>query len=158
MQGWEAVGRLRVSAGLEVDKLQGGFRRRTPTDLDFPAISCDSALTARLRYEDRLPEGKEAYAQFALLYTTPEGRRRIRVHTLGLPVAAKLTHVFKGADLDAQLTALARAVADKVPSFRQHAQGLCFGSPEQWAALTLLARFDSGSSLAPEASSWTCPA
>lgn len=159
MQGWEAVGRLRVSAGLEVDKLQGGFRRRTPTDLDFPAISCDSALTARLRYEDRLPEGKEAYAQFALLYTTPEGGRRIRVHTLGLPVAAKLTHVFKGADLDAQLTALARAVADKVPPSRQHAPGAyALGLVYKWAALTLLAPSDSGSSVAPEASSWTRPA
>ncbi len=158
MQGWEAVGRLRVSAGLEVDKLQGGFRRRTPTDLDFPAISCDSALTARLRYEDRLPEGKEAYAQFALLYTTPEGRRRIRVHTLGLPVAAKLTHVFKGADLDAQLTALARAVADKVPPFRRHARGLCFGSPVSMGSIDLLAPSNSGSSSAPEASSWTCAA
>ena len=104
-----------MSAGLEVDRLQGGFRRRTPTDLDFPAISCDAALSASLRYEDRLPEGKEAYAQFALLYTSPEGSRRIRVHTLGLPVAGKLTHVFKGADLDAQMAALARSVAAKLP-------------------------------------------
>ena len=57
------MGRLRVSAGLEVERLAGAFRRRTPTDLDFPAISCDAALSAGLRYEDRLPEGKEAYAQ-----------------------------------------------------------------------------------------------
>ena len=52
-----------MSAGLEVERLAGAFRRRTPTDLDFPAISCDAALSAGLRYEDRLPEGKEAYAQ-----------------------------------------------------------------------------------------------
>ena len=44
-QGWEAVGRLRVSAGLEVERLAGAFRRRTPTDLDFPAISCDTLLS-----------------------------------------------------------------------------------------------------------------
>ncbi len=77
-QGWEAVGRLRLSAGLEADAPLGGFRRRTPTDLDFPALSCDAALTARLRIAERLPQGKDAYAQFALLYTTPEGARRIR--------------------------------------------------------------------------------
>jgi hypothetical protein len=41
----------------------------------------------------------------------PYGRR---VHTLGLPVAAKLMYVFKGADLDAQITTLARSVAAKV--------------------------------------------
>ncbi|KAK9832002.1 hypothetical protein WJX81_007680 [Elliptochloris bilobata] len=115
LEGWEAVGRLRVSAGLEVERLHGSFRRRTPTDLDFPAISCDAALSASLRYEDRLPDGKEAFAQFALLYTSPAGERRIRVHTLGLPVAAKLTHVFKGADLDAQMALLARSVAAKLP-------------------------------------------
>jgi hypothetical protein len=77
-QGWEAVGRLRLSAGLEADAPLGGFRRRTPTDLDFPALSCDAALTARLRIAERLPAGKDAFAQFALLYTTPEGARRIR--------------------------------------------------------------------------------
>lgn len=37
------------------------------------------------------------------------------MHTLGLPVAGKLTHVFKGADLDAQLAVLARGVASKLP-------------------------------------------
>jgi len=36
------------------------------------------------------------------------------VHTLGLPVAAKLMYVFKGADLDTQITTLARSVAAKV--------------------------------------------
>ena len=61
------------------------------------------------------PKAPCAGAQFALLYTSPEGARRIRVHTLGLPVAGKLTHVFKGADLDAQLAVLARGVACKLP-------------------------------------------
>jgi len=50
---------------------------------------------------------RPAGAGLTLLY----GRR---VHTLGLPVAAKLMYVFKGADLDTQITTLARSVAAKV--------------------------------------------
>jgi len=36
------------------------------------------------------------HAQAALLYTTPEGARRVRVHTLALPVTDNVANVFKG--------------------------------------------------------------
>ena len=42
----EALARLRVSKGLTVDRYLGSFYRRTPTDLEFPALSCDHALVS----------------------------------------------------------------------------------------------------------------
>ena len=42
-QGLEAVARLRVSQGLSVVEYEGAFCKRTPTDVDLPAIDCDKA-------------------------------------------------------------------------------------------------------------------
>ena len=42
--------------------------------------------------------------QCALLYTTIDGQRRIRVTTLSVPCTTVLSSVFRGADLDAQVT------------------------------------------------------
>lgn len=55
-------------------------------------------------------KGSEVYVQSALLYTSTDGARRIRVSTLALPVADAMGAVFKGADLDAQLSVMARQV------------------------------------------------
>lgn len=52
----------------------------------------------------------QVYLQCALLYTTTDGARRVRVSTLALPVSDQMGAVFKGADLDSQLAALTRQV------------------------------------------------
>ncbi len=49
--------------------------------------------------------------QSALLYTTTDGARRIRVSTVALPVVDQMGAVFKGADLDSQVLALTRQVS-----------------------------------------------
>eukprot|EP00887_Chlorella_sp_A99_P006404 scaffold3.g6404.t1 len=112
--GLEGLGRLRVSRGLGVDRFLGAFYRRTPTDLDFPALSCDHSLAAKLVHEEKLPEAGEVYLQYALLYSTPGGERRIRVHTLALPITQSLGTTFRGADLDAYLSYVARKVSSQV--------------------------------------------
>ena len=44
LQGWEAIARLRVSHGLEVETHLGGAYRRSTTDLEFPAVSAPPFL------------------------------------------------------------------------------------------------------------------
>ena len=78
MQGWEAVGRLRVSSGLEIDRYGGSFFRRTASDVDFPALHCDHSFAITLRYDSSLNTGKPVLIQFALVYSTSSGARRIR--------------------------------------------------------------------------------
>lgn len=64
--------------------------------------------------QEKLPERGEAYLQFALLYTTTEGQRRVRVHTLALPITQSLGTAFRGADLDAYMSYVSRKVASQV--------------------------------------------
>lgn len=135
-QALEAVGRLRCSRGLAVDKYIGSFYRRVDTDLNFPALACDHAFAAKLLYEEKLSERGEAYLQFALLYTTTEGQRRVRVHTLALPVTQSLGTAFRGADLDAYLSYVSRKVASQVPG---HALGACKEAINKAASDALLA-------------------
>jgi len=78
VQGWEAVGRLRVSAGLEVDRYAGAFFRRTESDMDFPALHADHSFAIQLRHDSSLSPQRPALLQYALVYSTAAGQRRIR--------------------------------------------------------------------------------
>uniref|UniRef100_A0A8C2FPV5 SEC24 homolog B, COPII coat complex component n=1 Tax=Cyprinus carpio TaxID=7962 RepID=A0A8C2FPV5_CYPCA len=51
--------------------------------------------------------------QAALLYTSSKGKRRIRVHTLCLPVVSQLSEVFAGADIQAISCLLANMAIDR---------------------------------------------
>jgi protein transport protein SEC24 len=69
-------------------------------------VDCDNAVVASLRHDERLQSGASVYLQAACLYTTPTGARRVRVHTLALPVAGSIGAIFRGADLEATVQAL----------------------------------------------------
>lgn len=114
-QGLEAVARLRVSNGLSVDKYMGSFHQRYTSDVEFPAISSDLAVIAQVSHDEKLQDDSDAYLQFALLYTTPSGERRIRVHTCSLHTTSSLGAVFKGADMAPVLAYVARKAALSLP-------------------------------------------
>ncbi len=109
--GMEAVGKLRVSSGLSVEEVLGCFTKAGEDDLVFPAINSDSTIFAKLVHDERLREGSHAYFQFATLYSTIAGQRRVRVHSMGLPVSRSLGSVFRGADLEIYMGYLARQAA-----------------------------------------------
>ena len=46
LQGLEAVARLRVSSGLEVDGYGGAYYRRTAADIDLPGLNSDQVQPA----------------------------------------------------------------------------------------------------------------
>eukprot|EP00879_Flechtneria_rotunda_P003737 GHRR01003975.1.p1 GENE.GHRR01003975.1~~GHRR01003975.1.p1 ORF type:complete len:914 (+),score=321.96 GHRR01003975.1:246-2744(+) len=116
-QGLEAILRVRCSAGIDVESYVGSFYKppTSPTDLYLAAIDCDKALVAKLVMTEKLSPNSEVYLQCALLYTTTDGARRIRISTLALPVSDQMGAVFKGADLDTQLASLTRQVAVTLP-------------------------------------------
>ena len=58
--------------------------------------------------------------QCALLYTTVNGERRIRVHTLALPCTNVLGNLFRSADLDVQLYAHVSAVCSALTIYEKH--------------------------------------
>ncbi|GFH20962.1 uncharacterized protein HaLaN_18173 [Haematococcus lacustris] len=112
-QGMEAVMRLRCSQGLDVAHYTGHYYRMpsSPTDVFLPAIDSDKGLLAVVQHTEKLSPGSECFLQAALLYTSPDGVRRIRIHTLALPVTDNISSVFKGADLDTYTCHLTRRLA-----------------------------------------------
>lgn len=129
-QALEAVMRVRCSQGLNVESYQGALYQRSPTDIDLPAMDSDKAIAVHLRHDDKLQEDSEAAFQCALLYTSTSGQRRIRVHTLALKTTSALGGLFRGADLDAQLSIMIRSSAVRLPggdlkAVREHVLKLC---------------------------------
>ena len=55
----------------------------------------------RVEHEAKLKDKSDACLQCALLYTTASGHRRIRVHTISVPVTSVMSNIFRFADLDA---------------------------------------------------------
>ncbi|KAI5067109.1 hypothetical protein GOP47_0017637 [Adiantum capillus-veneris] len=115
-QGMEAVMRVRCSQGLQVQEYVGNFHRGTLTDVDLPAIDCDKSLMVTFKHDEKLQDNSDFCFQCALLYTTIDGQRRIRVTTLSLTCTTVLNNVFRGADLDAQFTYFLKHAAQEAPA------------------------------------------
>lgn len=93
LQGWEAVGRLRVSEGIVVERYYGPHARFTLTDLTFASVNADTSLAVELRHSDKLVADREIYLQFALLFTDSLGNRRVR-YAAPLPLIEQDTYMF----------------------------------------------------------------
>ncbi|MCO5596334.1 hypothetical protein L7F22_050395 [Adiantum nelumboides] len=115
-QGMEAVMRVRCSQGLQVQEYVGNFHRGTPTDVDLPAVDCDKSVMVTFKHDEKLQDGSDCCFQCALLYTTIDGQRRIRVTTLSLTCTTVLNNVFRGADLDAQFSYFLKHAAQEAPA------------------------------------------
>ncbi|XP_019239290.1 PREDICTED: protein transport protein Sec24-like At4g32640 [Nicotiana attenuata] len=115
-QGFEAVMRVRCSQGIQVQEYSGNYCKRIPTDVDLPAIDCDKTIMVTLKHDDKLQDGSECSFQSAVLYTTIDGQRRIRVSTLALPCTTLLNNMFRSADLDTQFACILKQAASEVPT------------------------------------------
>ena len=100
--------RIRCSTGLRVAKHFGNFHQHSLTDLELGTWDADKALTALIKHDGRLDESHEAYFQCAVLYTTATGERRVRVHTMAVPVTSALGNVFRYADMDSAVSFYAK--------------------------------------------------
>ena len=74
----------------------------------LPNINPDAAFGIQVAIEDTLAHYKSATFQVALLYTSSKGERRIRVHTLSLPISSSLNEVFANADQEAVVSIVAK--------------------------------------------------
>lgn len=102
--GYEAVLKVRCSAGLRIEHSYGNFynaRGSITDEMEFAVIDQDRSICVTFAYDEPLAEGTDAYIQAALLYTRSDGLRCVRVHNLALQVDPLLSNVFRFADLDA---------------------------------------------------------
>ena len=99
--GYDGIMIVRCSTGLKVVEHFGNFYHRKVQEMELSTINCDSTFGVRLEHEGKLKDKTEACIQCALLYTTASGHRRIRVHTISVPVTSVMSNIFRFADLDA---------------------------------------------------------
>eukprot|EP01127_Copromyxa_protea_P016774 TRINITY_DN5053_c0_g1_i1.p1 TRINITY_DN5053_c0_g1~~TRINITY_DN5053_c0_g1_i1.p1 ORF type:complete len:879 (+),score=183.82 TRINITY_DN5053_c0_g1_i1:47-2683(+) len=114
--GYDGLLRLRTSTGLSQSGESGHFLSVNETDLMVGTVSADSAIYFELTHDEKLKEGEVLYFQSALLYTSREGQRKIRVHNWKAQATDSLQKVFKGSDLDTTLNALVRSSISDVPN------------------------------------------
>ncbi|XP_059501575.1 protein transport protein Sec24B isoform X2 [Stegostoma tigrinum] len=111
--GFEAVMRIRCTKGLSIHTFHGNFFVRSTDLLSLANINPDSGFTVQMSIDENLIDTSIVCFQAALLYTSSKGERRIRVHTLCLPVVNSVADVYAGADVQAITCLLATMAVDR---------------------------------------------
>ncbi|XP_075888013.1 protein transport protein Sec24A isoform X3 [Nelusetta ayraudi] len=111
--GFEAVMRIRCTKGLSIHTFHGNFFVRSTDLLSLPNVNPDAGFAVQMSIEENLDDMQVVSFQAALLYTSSKGERRIRVHTLCLPVVNSLSDIFAGADVQAMTGLLACMAVDR---------------------------------------------
>jgi len=107
--GYDAALRVRCSNGLNVQEYDGHISDlSTDVDADIPVITSESTIAVVLQHDDKLPEDNCSFVQAALLYTTRNGERRVRVHNLAMRVSRDHSAIYKGLDCDAIVSTITR--------------------------------------------------
>lgn len=111
--GFESVMRVRCTRGLSIHTFHGNFFVRSTDLLSLPNVNPDSGFGMQITYEESLADVKTVCFQAALLYTSSKAERRIRVHTLCLPVTESLSDVLHSADQQCIVGLLAKMAVDR---------------------------------------------
>ncbi|XP_077448833.1 protein transport protein Sec24A isoform X2 [Stigmatopora argus] len=111
--GFEGVMRIRCTKGLSIHTFHGNFFVRSTDLLSLPNVNPDAGFAVQMSIEENLDNMQVVSFQAALLYTSSKGERRIRVHTLCLPVVHSLSDIFAGADVQAMTGLLACMAVDR---------------------------------------------
>lgn len=111
--GFEAVMRIRCTRGLSIHTFHGNFFVRSTDLLSLPNINPDAGFGMQVAIEESLSDVQTVCFQAALLYTSSKGERRIRVHTMCLPVASSLQDIIHSADQQCIVGLLSKMAVDR---------------------------------------------
>ncbi|KAH8590875.1 hypothetical protein B0O99DRAFT_520657 [Bisporella sp. PMI_857] len=95
--GLEAVLRVRATTGLRMSTFYGNFFNRSSDLCAFPAFPRDQSYVVEVAIDENLTK-PFVCMQTAVLHTTSNGERRIRVMTLCLPTTTNLADLYASAD------------------------------------------------------------
>lgn len=105
--------RLRSTRGISIHTFHGNFFVRSTDLIALPNVCPDSSYAIQMTINEDLKEFSQVALQAALLYTASNGERRIRVHTIALPVVTVIGEVLAGADQEAIACLLAKMAVDR---------------------------------------------
>eukprot|EP00668_Euglena_longa_P001484 GGOE01001763.1.p1 GENE.GGOE01001763.1~~GGOE01001763.1.p1 ORF type:complete len:1011 (+),score=170.21 GGOE01001763.1:68-3034(+) len=114
--GFEAVMRIRCTVGFKITHFFGHFNIRGQDLMGLPNVDEDKAVAILVAHNPQAnqPPTSQFCIQAALLYTTSGGERRIRVHTLCLPVASSALQLYQSIDTLAMANLMLKMAIDKV--------------------------------------------
>ena len=101
--GLEAVLRVRATTGLRMSTFYGNFFNRSSDLCAFPAFPRDQAYVVEVAIDETITK-PVVCMQTAVLHTTCNGERRIRVMTLALPTTQQLADLYASSDQQAITT------------------------------------------------------
>lgn len=107
---FDAVMRVRTSAGIRPTEFYGHFFMSNTTDLDMACVNSDKSVAIEIKHDDKLPPEEIVYIQVALLFTSCSGQRRIRILNLALKTCVQMADLFRCCDLDAVVLYFAKQV------------------------------------------------
>jgi protein transport protein SEC24 len=121
--GFEAVLRMRSTRGVSIKGFYGNFFLMATDLVQLPNVNPDNCYALEASIEKDLTSEQFISFQSAILHTSNNGERRIRVVTNVIPVTNSLTEVFANADprAIAVLTAkkaVERTISDKLEDAR----------------------------------------
>ncbi|RLN69823.1 hypothetical protein BBJ29_001459 [Phytophthora kernoviae] len=109
---WEAVMRVRCTKGMRLANFYGNFFLRGPDLLALPTCNADSTFAVEITHSDALLTSSTISVQAGLLYTNSGGERRIRVHTICIPVTKLFAELFRQVDQDALCNIMAKSALE----------------------------------------------
>uniref|UniRef100_A0A1X7U3G3 Uncharacterized protein n=1 Tax=Amphimedon queenslandica TaxID=400682 RepID=A0A1X7U3G3_AMPQE len=112
--GFESVMRIRCTEGLSLHTFHGNFFVRSTDLLSLPNVNPDHAYCMNMAIDESLKDFPMVCFQAALLYTSYRGDRRIRVHTLCLPVSDQLAQLYAGLNVVPIAGVLAKMGSDRL--------------------------------------------
>jgi protein transport protein SEC24 len=127
---FEAVMRVRCTKGMRISNFYGNFYIRGTDLLALPNCNTDSVFGFDLAHDEQNVASNYVALQAALLYTSSEGQRRIRVMTQVLPVSNRSSELMASVDTDAVCNLLSKqavevAVKTSLENARSRLQQTC---------------------------------
>jgi len=105
---FEAVMRIRCSKGMRITNFYGNFFIRGTDLMALPNCNSDSVFAFDMVHDEQNLSTPVVTIQSALLYTSSDGERRIRVLTQAIPVTSLVSEVVQSADAEAICNLLAK--------------------------------------------------
>ena len=109
---FEAVMRVRATRGLRITNFYGNYFIRGTDLLALPNCTSDSTFGLDIAYDETILSAQAITVQAALLYTSSGGERRIRVHTMLIPVVNSVSDMVDSLDIDCAVNLIAKQVVD----------------------------------------------
>lgn len=113
--GYQSQLKIRCSHGLQVNKYYGPFSSVNGDSApNIPIVSGDTSIVCDFIYDSKLDTKKDVHFQAALLYTSSDGVRKVRVINNILSVTQRISDVFDFSDQDTIIKIFIKRVVEKI--------------------------------------------